>query len=58
LKSFNIAIVDEVGLDKVVQGKGITWKGSYRDEVSCLELCLQGIEVEDEGVQGRPEEVH
>ena len=49
--------MDEVGLDKVVKGEGITWKGSDRDEVSCLELCLQGVEVEDEGVQARAEEV-
>jgi hypothetical protein len=46
--------MDEVGLDKVVNGEGITWMGSDRDEVSCLELCLQGVEVEMKGSKQEP----
>ena len=57
LKGFNVAIVDEVGLNQVVQGKSLTLQGSERDEVPSLELRLQGIDVKDEGIQGRAEEV-
>jgi len=57
LKGFNIAIVDEVGLNQVVQGESFTGEGSEGDEITCLELYIQGIEIEDEGVQGRAEKV-
>ena len=49
--------MDEVGLNQVVQGKSLTLQGSERDEVPSLELRLQGIDVKDEGIQGRAEEV-
>lgn len=57
LKGFNVAIVDEVGLNQVVQGESFTGEGSEGDEIPCLELYKQGIEIEDEGVQGGAEEV-